>query len=134
MIKIDKIKNTGEYFWTQHAQYKMKQYGLSEQRIRRVLRNPFRREIGIVKNTIAVMQPVSVKIKNGKKIWNQEIWVMYQTRTARNLKSKIPNPKPKVLNSAKPQLRIISAWRYPGISPKNNPIPEDILREISQFD
>jgi len=28
------------------------------------------------------------------------------------------------------KLKIISAWRYPGKSPKNNPIPEEILKEI----
>ena len=30
------------------------------------------------------MQPVSPKIQNGKKIWKQEIWAMYQIRRARN--------------------------------------------------
>ena len=28
--------------------------------------------------------------------------------------------------------RIISAWRYPGVSPKRNPIPAEILREIEE--
>ena len=26
--------------------------------------------------------------------------------------------------------KIISAWRYPGISPKRNPIPDEILEEL----
>jgi len=28
------------------------------------------------------------------------------------------------------KINIISAWRYPGVSPKRNPIPEEILNEI----
>lgn len=107
-----KASGVGGYIFTLHAQYKMKQYGLSEQRVRSVIRNPRRREEGIVPKTVAVMQPVSVKrdLKKEEK-WKQEIWVMFQ-------------------NSAKQQLRIISAWRYPGMSPKRNPIPEEILREL----
>ena len=27
--------------------------------------------------------------------------------------------------------KIISAWRYPGVSPKRDPIPEEILRELN---
>lgn len=103
-----------QYIFTLHAQYKMKQYGLSEQRVRSVIRNPRRREEGIVPKTVAVMQPVSVKHNpKGREVWKQEIWVMFQ-------------------NSAKQQLRIISAWRYPGMSPKRNPIPEEILRELEE--
>lgn len=109
-----KASGVGGYIFTLHAQYKMKQYGLSEQRVRSVIRNPRRREEGIVPKTVAVMQPVSVKrdLKKEEK-WKQEIWVMFQ-------------------NSAKQQLRIISAWRYPGMSPKRNPIPEEILRELEE--
>jgi len=129
---------------------------LSAQRILRVIRSPQRIEKGIVKNTVAVMQPASTRIKNGKRIWSREIWAMYQTREAGNSKFKISNSKQiqnfrprrracrragtslglakfKILNSANQQIRIISAWIYPGISPKNNPIPEDILREIEEI-
>lgn len=133
-LGIDHARNASrneagrQYIFTLHAQYKMKQYGLSEQRVRSVIRNPRRREEGIVPKTVAVMQPVSPKkIDNklvriatprsqsvaSKEIWKQEIWVMFQ-------------------NSAKQQLRIISAWRYPGMSPKRNPIPEEILRELEE--
>jgi len=72
---------------------------------------------------------------------------MYQTREAGNSKFKILNSKQiqnsklvperhrgfKILNSANQQIRVISAWIYPGISPKNNPIPEDILRELEEI-
>jgi hypothetical protein len=60
------------------------------------------------------------------------IWVMFQKSGKHNIKRKtkedfsytkynIPNTK----------YKIISAWRYPGVSPKRNPIPEDILSEIA---
>ena len=62
-------KNTEKYEWTQHAVFKMKQYGLTAQRILRVVKNPQRVEEGIVKNTIAVMQPTSMSTKDGKRVW-----------------------------------------------------------------
>jgi hypothetical protein len=68
------------------------------------------------------MQPISPKIINNKIVWKQEVWAMYQ----KNLKSKIPNLKTG-------QVKIISAWRYPGVSPKKNPIPENILEEIENL-
>jgi|SRR3990167_2252976 len=137
-----KIPKNDKYHWTRHSIYKMRQYGLSAQRIKRVIKNPERIEEGIVKNTVAVMQPSSTRIKNGKKSWSQEIWAMYQLKRIenkelgiknngkdKNLKN-IHNSKFIIHNSANQQLRIISAWRYPGVSPKNNPIPEEILEEI----
>lgn len=132
------IPKNDKYHWTRHSIYKMRQYGLSAQRVIRVIRNPERTEEGIVKNTIAVMQPASIKIKKGKKSWSQEIWAMYQARRAGisnskfKISNKIQNSKFQILNSAKQQLHIISAWRYPGVSPKNNPIPEEILEEIAK--
>ncbi len=142
-----KLPKNEKYQWTRHSLYKMRQYGLSPQRVTRVIRNPERTEEGIVPKTIVVMQPASVKYKNFKKTWSQEIWVMYQLRRAGNPKSEILNPKQisksKFQNLQTPhpalsplgrggkgKIKIISAWRYPGISPKNNPIPEEILREI----
>jgi len=115
-------KNTEKYEWTRHAVHKMKQYGLTAQRILRVVKNPQRVEEEIVKNTIAVMQPTSMSTKDGKRVWNREIWAMYQ------IKSKTQSEKRKIFGAQK--IRIISAWRYPGVSPKRNPIPNDILREL----
>ncbi|MCX6762798.1 MAG: hypothetical protein NT093_03400 [Candidatus Moranbacteria bacterium] len=116
-------KNTEKYDWTQHAVIKMKQYGLTAQRILRVVKNPQRTEEGIVKNTIAVMQPASLRTKDGKRTWSQEIWAMYQIK--RKAKSE------KLKNFGQQRIRIISAWRYPGVSPKRDPIPEEILRELN---
>jgi hypothetical protein len=96
--------------FTKHSEYKMKQYGLSLQKVRGVIRSPKRKEVGIVTSTIAVMQPVSPKKVEGKDIWKQEIWVLYKEDDGSK--------------------KIISAWRYPGVSPKREPIPEDILQEL----
>ncbi|EKE18889.1 MAG: hypothetical protein ACD_9C00205G0004 [uncultured bacterium] len=159
-------KNTDKYLWTAHVSEKMHYYGLSEQKILGVIRNPKRIETGIVENTVAVMVPVgnikkgNIKPKWGRpafgnfnaekeiskekaneESWNQEIWVMYQLK---NLKFKISNLKlaekkderlKKLQDkiNTKKQITIISAWRYPGISPKSNPIPEEILKEIEEI-
>ncbi|MFA4817862.1 MAG: DUF4258 domain-containing protein [Parcubacteria group bacterium] len=151
-----KIPKSDKYQWTRHAQWKMRQYGLSPQRVIRVIRNPERIEEGIVEKTIAVMQPASVRhgrTSAGKpaKTWSQEIWAMYQLRKsgaisksqflppsrdpakAVTISNKISNPKFQKLQTINQKLKIISAWRYPGVSPKNNPIPEEILREIAEI-
>lgn len=135
MTKPKPSQNTSKYYWTKHATYKMNFYGLGEQRIRAVIRNPMRKEEGIVKNTIAAMQPLSVKTVNNKPIWKQEIWAMYQGNT-KNQKSNSRVKKTELKNifGRQKQIRIISAWRYPGISPKNNPIPQDILDELSNIE
>lgn len=119
---------SGQYVFTAHSQYKMQQYGLSEQKVKSVMRNPRRREEGIVLNTIAVMQPPSVKRDaTGKETWTQEIWVMFQIRG-----SEASKETKKLTQLKAKQLRVISAWRYPGVSPKRNPIPAEILREIEE--
>ena len=122
-------RRTGEYRFTAHAEYKMKQYNLSEQKVRGVIRNPKRLEEGVVKNTVAVMQPVSLKRNSdGKEVWRQEIWVMYQQK-AKSVRG--GGPLENMLSTK--QIRIISAWRYPGVSPKRNPVPEEILRELEEW-
>ncbi|OGI25425.1 MAG: hypothetical protein A3E38_02025 [Candidatus Moranbacteria bacterium RIFCSPHIGHO2_12_FULL_54_9] len=133
---------TGAYRFTLHSQYKMQQYGLSAQRVKSVIRNPKRREEGIMPNTVAVMQPVSIKRIPGKpgrlggETWKQEIWVMF---IVKNQESGIRNQEwgqkreaGKIHKSTQQKLTIISAWRYPGISPKRSPIPEEILRELEE--
>lgn len=103
-----------KFHWTQHIKNKMKQYRLSEQRVRRVFKTPDRKEFGIAPKTIAVMQ------KSGTKKNPKEIWIMYQT---------IKNSDGKI------KTNMISAWRYPGISPKcKRPIiPEDTLVELAKL-
>ena len=101
------MKGSDKYYWTKHSLYKMRHYGLSEQRIKRVIRHPARIEEAIVPNMIAVMCP-------NKK---QEIWAMYTL-----IKSNVKNQMSRV--------KVITAWRYPGKSPARNPIPPEILDEI----
>lgn len=112
-----------KYVWTLHARLKMKYYGLSENRVKRIIRFPARTEEGIVLKTVAVMQPAGTKRYS-------EIWTMYKI-VGRNRQA---NPKSEFLNpKQRPKLKVITAWRYPGKSPARNPIPSEILREIRQI-
>ena len=61
---------------------------------------------------------------------------MYQTKNQKTKNKAITqNEKLKELqdkiNSNK-KITIISAWRYPGVSPKKNPIPIEIMKEIEE--
>lgn len=85
MINIQPLKTLS---WTRHSQMKMTHYGLSESRVKRILRCPHRIEEGIAEDTLAMMQSAGSK-KNP-----YEIWVMVQDSQA--------------------QRTVISAWRYPG--------------------
>ena len=98
-------KNDKVIYWTKHVKEKMRYYGLSEGRLRRILKSPVRREKGIAPRTIALMQPAGTKKQS-------EIWLMYQQLSQKR--------------------KMISAWRYPGISPEGEPIhiPDDILEEL----
>ena len=52
------------------------------------------------------------------KIWNASRFVITQIE-----KSKSQNPNSK-------QIKVITAWRYPGKSPVRDPIPAEILKEV----
>ncbi len=107
-----------KFLWTEHSLRKMRRYQLSAQRVMRVFRNPDRKEEGIAPKTIAAMQTTGTKKKP------TEIWMMYQMA-----KSKIKDQKSKLR-----KVIVISAWRYPGISPKGEMplIPNDILDELDE--
>ena len=129
-----------EYLWTSHAEWKMKYYGLSKQKVSGIIRRPDRVEKGIAGNgTIAAMQAVSPKVVDGKKVWKQEIWTMYQKkRTRKNTKIGLLGQDARVVRlqsllKKDGETKIISAWRYPGVSPKNNPTPEEIFREMEEL-
>lgn len=129
-----KLLPKGGIEFTAHARYKMSQYGLSEQKVKGVIRHPKRTEVGVVPKTVAMMQPVSLKNVLGKETWKQEIWVMFiqkgaGSRTQGSDKLGL-SPSPSTLNP----IRIISAWRYPGVSPKRSPIPREILQELESGD
>lgn len=131
-------ENTDKYFWTEHAKTKMKHYGLTAQRIKRVLKSPLRREEGIAEKTIAVMQPQSTRQgENGEKDWKNEIWVMYQIKNKKSEKNfdkiKNNNKLAKILNNFENnQIKIISAWRYPGKTKIGEDLPESIWNEIEE--
>lgn len=93
----------------------MRQYGLSDSRIKRIIRFPDRIEEGIMENGVACMQKAG-----GKKY--SEIWVMYLVVgvDSRDVFSDV----------GKKKIKIITAWRYPGKSPEREPIPQEVLREI----
>ncbi|MEX2090873.1 MAG: hypothetical protein WD989_01920 [Candidatus Paceibacterota bacterium] len=120
-------KNDEKYSWTNHVSGKMMYYGLSADRVKRVVRSPYRSEKGIAPNTVAVMQPSSAKAPAGK-AWKEEIWVMYATA-----KPKVKSEKFQDLKV--PRKVIITAWRYPGISKVREaiPIPSDILEELKSI-
>lgn len=115
-------KDTKELAWTNHVVGKMRQYGLSEQKVRSVVYRHTRKEEGIAPRTIAVMQP------SGSKKKPTEIWVMYQIVKIIPLKA---GQKANLKNLNTHKKRIITAWRYPGTSPKRNPIPREIAEEIA---
>lgn len=96
-----------QLYWTKHAKAKMRYYALSEQRVRRVLNSPSRIEEGIAEGTIALMQ------RAGSKKHPYEVWVMVKDEKARR--------------------KIISAWRYPGLTQPGEPLPEEILREFREI-
>ena len=89
--------------WTFHSRAKMRQYGLSEQRVRRILHAPARIEEGVAPRTVALMQ------KAGSTKHPYELWVMVvDKRSVR---------------------KVISAWRYPGVT---KPRSESSLMFIRQ--
>jgi len=110
-------ENNEKVFWTRHSKDKMRQYQLSEKRVLKVFRRPNRKEEGIAKGTIAVMQTT------GTKKHPTEIWLMYQIVKVKNPESKFK------------KIKIISTWRYPGQTPvgKPIPIPQDILEELQKM-
>lgn len=99
--------------WTEHSKIKMRQYGFSESRVKRILRFPKRLEEGIAPRTVAGMQPA------GSKKHPYEVWVMWSFAGGKDKIKKILFRK---------KIRIISAWKYPGISPIHQPppIPDDV--------
>ncbi len=125
MLSFKLPENDNKYEWTNHVKDKMVYYGISTSLIKRVVRFPKRKEEGIAPGTTAVMQPRgSVKAP-------QEIWVMF--KEIQNPKIKMQNEKITGLNM--PKMRIISTWRYPGVSPvgKKIPIPDEILQELESI-
>jgi len=130
---------TGGYkklHWTEHSKIKMRQYGLSVSKLLGILQRPERKEKGICPGTIAVMRTNKIikktrsLFKEKDKYWRVgpsnnwqkqkkapgEIWLMFKDVKIKSV----------------PMRKIISAWRYPGVSKPGEPIPipDDIREEI----
>lgn len=102
------IQNPKKIHWTSHSRYKMVFYRLSEGLVKRILRSPKRVEEGIAPDTVAMMQPAGSK-KNP-----YEVWVMVQDSNT--------------------ERKIISAWRYPGISkPKSEALLSILNNEYGEY-
>ncbi len=118
--------------WTHHAREKMGYYRLSEGRVRRVMNSPKRIEEGVAPKTVAMMQPASMKVTSvnvsgtplnfswsskgapkPKAAWSQEIWVMVQD---------VPTGR-----------KVISAWRYPGVSKVRDEIKDIMKTEYQSY-
>ena len=111
-------KDDERYSWTYHVVGKMRHYGISESRIKRIIRYPKRIEEGIASDTVAVMQPAGTKRY-------QEIWVMYKLVKGRREKEKEKRERSKI--------KIITAWRYPGKSAERDPIPKEVFEEVRKL-
>jgi hypothetical protein len=148
------IQRSKQILWTRHARAKMMFYKLSKQRVVRVIHRPLRTEEGVAPKTVAMMQPTAVRsvvpreishegaksirgtcadrgrgarslkfeptrTASGrgvapKETWSQEIWVMVQ--------------------DVGKHRKIISAWRYPGMTRPRGDIAMDALRrEYREF-
>jgi len=91
--------------WTAHSRDKLRQYRLSESRVRRILHAPHRVEEGIAEGTIAMMQRSA-----GKHPY--ELWVM-------------------VVDTDR-ERKVISAWRYPGTTEPRAPLPYAVRSALEE--
>ena len=120
-------KDNDKYHWTSHVVRKMQFYGLTPSRVLRVIRAPDRIEEGIVEGTLAAMSPFGRSpVGRQTKPYRGEIWVMWREQ------KKGHNPKSKTDPFHPTKKVIITAWRYPGVSPIRDkaPIPADIISEL----
>ena len=98
--------------WTAHSRAKMRYYGLSESRVKRIIHTPKRIEEGIAPKTVAMMQSAG-SVKHP-----YELWVMLQDVGQKR--------------------KVISAWRYPGVTKPGSTttlkLIEQALEEIEADD
>ncbi len=102
------IPKSKVWHWTNHARFKLRFYGLSEARVRRIINSPKRKEEGIAPKTVAMMQTA------GSAKHPYELWAMVQ--------------------DSKKIRKVISAWRYPGVTKPRSEITRDkIANEYNDF-
>ena len=136
-MRVDKNQD-GLFYWTKHSQGKLRQYGLSANRVKRLIRHPERIEAGIAPETWASIQTA------GSKKHPYEIWTMYVVESKGS--AVIANRQEAVKQSQRDRhglrprddrlkrIKIISAWKYPGKTNPGDPIPipPDIFEEIAK--
>jgi len=123
-------KDYKKLHWTEHAKLKMKQYGLSKTKLINLLYKPERKEEGIVPSTLAVMQ-TNKKYSHGR-IRIPEQSLKGGARLRYSYAKKSPGEIWLMYKDVKDLRKVISAWRYPGVSKPGEtiPIPEDIKNEL----
>jgi len=104
-------KTEDKYIWTSHALAKMRHYKMSASVVKRIVRHPDRVEESVVEDCIAAM-----KLTQSKQY--PEAWVIYKP------------VKDSTKSNSKGKLKILTSWKYPGISKERNAIPENVLKEI----
>ncbi len=111
----------------------MKQYGLSKQKIMGILRNPERKERAIVPGLVAAMKTNKIYF-NQKQITLKQAWKSPQMSSKKSPGEIWVMFKDARTNSG-PTRKIISAWRYPGVTIPGEqiPVPEDIRRELENY-
>ena len=114
--------------WTEHSKIKMKQYGLSKQKLLGILYRPERKEQGIAPGTTAVM-------RTNKKFVNKTISLLKNKPNSPSFagwrtsaRQRAPGEIWLMYKDTRDFKKIISAWRYPGVSKPGEdvPVPEDI--------
>ena len=100
--------------WTFHSRAKMRRYGLSEARVRRILHTPGRIEEGIAPKTTAMMQ------RTGSAAHPSELWVMVEVVT--------PKRGGDSDRSVGNTIKVISAWRYPGVTKPKSAVALELMR------
>lgn len=130
------IQKFRKIFWTEHSKIKMRQYGLSKTKLLNLLYNPERKEQGIALGTTAVMKtnpsrsPVIAGLYGASKKFTNKSNALTKTKWQKPKSS--PGEIWLMYKDVKDFRKIISAWRYPGVSKPGEeiPVPEEILREL----
>ncbi len=129
--------------WTHHSMAKMRQYGLSRSKLTNLIYTPERKEVGIVPGTTAVMKTnknyskaKTTPLFPGSSIVEGSDNFLQSRKFLPRQQKKTPGEVWVMYKDTKTERKIISAWRYPGISKPGEaiPIPEDIRREILGFE
>jgi hypothetical protein len=125
-------KDNERFRWTAHVVRKMTHYRLTPARVMRIVRAPERTETGVAPGTFAGMQRTGTKEKP------TELWAMWRTERKKG-NARVPESDSVDSRFAlsasllsRERLVIITAWRYPGVSPIRDeiPIPSDVMAEL----